>query len=111
MKLLLDQNISYKAIKKLTNYYPEVTQVGRLGMAQTEDAMIWQYALVNNYIIVTFDAYFQERNLISGNPVKVIWLRLENTATENITRILVNNFALVQQFDEDDNYSCLELLD
>jgi predicted nuclease of predicted toxin-antitoxin system len=111
MKLLLDQNISYKAVKKLINYYPEVTQVGRLGMAQTEDAMIWQYALVNNYIIVTFDAYFQERNLISGNPVKVIWLRVENTATENITRILVNNFALVQQFYEDDNYSCLELLD
>jgi predicted nuclease of predicted toxin-antitoxin system len=111
MKLLLDQNISYKAAKKLINYYPEVTQVGRLGMAQTEDAMIWQYALVNNYIIVTFDAYFQERNLISGNPVKVIWLRMENTATENVTRVLVNNFALVQQFFEADNYSCLELLD
>lgn len=111
MKLLLDQNISYKAIKKLAPYYEEVAQVGRLGMAQTEDAMIWQYALVNEYVIVSFDAYFQERNLISDNPMKVIWLRLRNTATEHIIRVLISQQTLIEQFFQDEGCSCLELSD
>lgn len=111
MKLLLDQNISYKTIKKLTDYYKEVAQIGRLGMAQTEDAMIWQYALVNGFILVSVDPYFQERNLISGNPVKVIYLRLHNTATENITHALINNHAAIQAFFTNNDYSCLELVD
>lgn len=111
MKLLLDQNISYKLTKLLQDYYADIAQVGRLGMAQTEDAMIWQYARVNDYMIVTFDSYFQERNLISGNPLKVIWLKIENTHTENIARLLIENQSKIQDFYTDDSYACIEISD
>jgi predicted nuclease of predicted toxin-antitoxin system len=110
MKLLLDQNISYKLIKPLENYFAEVIQIGRLGLGQTDDGMIWQFALVNNYMIVTFDAYFQERNLISGNPVKVLWLQFKDTSTENIIHKIIENIENIKMFFENQEVSCLKIL-
>ena len=109
MKILLDQNISYKIIKKISQHYSEVTQVGRLGMAQTDDGMIWQFARTHGYVIVTFDTYFHERNLISGEPIKVIWLRCEDTSTDNISNILINNQQAILEFYQSEDFICLEL--
>ncbi|NJO00592.1 MAG: DUF5615 family PIN-like protein [Bacteroidia bacterium] len=111
MKLLLDQNISYRIIKLLHEFYPEMSQIGRLGMAQTDDAMVWQYARTHNYILVTFDAYFHERNLISGYPIKIIWLQCQDTSTNNVVRILKDNYAAIKSFYEDENHTCLEFYD
>lgn len=111
MKILLDQNLSYRLINLLSDYYTDVAQVGRLGMAQTDDGMIWQYARVHDYILVTYDAYFQERNLVSGNPIKIIWLRVKDIRTDNIRKLLINRVAEVKQLYESDAQSCLEILD
>ncbi len=111
MKLLLDLNISYRVIKPLEEIFGEVAQVGRLGLGQTDDAMIWQYALVNNYAIITLDEYFQNRNLIAGNPMKVIWLRKESLTTNQIVEILLKNAQVITAFliGENQEYNCLEL--
>ncbi len=111
MKLLLDLNISYRVAKSLEEIFPEVTQVGRLGLGQTDDAMIWQYALVNNYAIVTLDEYFQNRNLVAGNPMKIIWIRRESITTAQIIDIFYKNQDFIKKFLEsgDDTYMCLEL--
>lgn len=111
MKILLDQNISYKAIKKLGKYYEEVAQVGRLGMAQTDDAMIWQYARTHNFMVVTFDDYFQERNILSGHTIKVILLRCQNTSTSHLIKTLADQKDTIRQFFEDTEASCLEIQD
>ena len=109
MKLLLDQNISYKLIKKLDKYFDEVAQVGRLGMAQTDDGMIWQYARTNNYVIVTFDAYFQERNVVAGHPLKVIWLKCQNTSTKNLIQVLTSYIDEIKDFYGNPEITCLEI--
>jgi predicted nuclease of predicted toxin-antitoxin system len=111
MKLLLDQNISYKAIKLLSDVYEDIAQVGRLGMSQIDDAMIWQFARTHNYTMVTFDDYFEERNILSHTPIKVIWLRCQNTSTANVTRLLLENAEKIHQFYEDNAFSCIELED
>ena len=108
MKLLLDQNISYKLIKPLSKLYEEVVQVSRLGMGQTTDAMVWQYALTYGYTIVTHDAYFAERNALTGFPIKVIWLRCEDTSTDNLLRVLSENLQAITAFHADASRSCLE---
>lgn len=111
MKLLLDQNISYKLIKKLDKYFDEVAQVGRLGMAQTDDGMIWQYARTNNYVIVTYDPYFQERNVVAGHSLKVIWLKCQNTSTKNIIQLIINYVDDIKEFYNNPELTCLEIND
>jgi predicted nuclease of predicted toxin-antitoxin system len=110
MKLLLDQNISYKLIKPLSKLYEEVVQISRLGMGQTSDSMVWQYALTYGYTMVTYDAYFVERNALTGYPIKVLWLKCEDTSTENVLRLLSENYETITQFHEDDTKSCLEII-
>ncbi|NJL14484.1 MAG: DUF5615 family PIN-like protein [Microscillaceae bacterium] len=109
MKILLDQNISYHAIKKLATCYEEVAQVGRLGMAQTDDAMIWQYARTHGYVLVTFDAYFKERNILSGHPIKIILLRFENASPDFVIKTLKSQASIIQDFFTNENLACLEL--
>ncbi len=111
MKILLDQNISYLAIKKLDNLFEEIAQIGRLGMAQTDDAMIWQYARTHGYTVVTFDAYFKERNILSEHPIKIIWLRCQDTSPDYIIKILKNNIEVIRAFFENTHWSCLEISD
>lgn len=111
MKLLLDLNISYKVIKRINRIYGEVDQIGRLGMSQMDDAMIFQFARTNGYTIITFDAYFHERNLLANSSIKVIWLKLSNTSTENIINILRDNRKEIKAFINDESFTCLEITD
>jgi len=58
MKLLFDQNISYRIIKHLGKYFPESKHISQLGLVNFSDMEIWDFARKNEYIIVTFDADF-----------------------------------------------------
>ena len=89
MKLLLDQNLSYKLVAKLGSGFPDSTQARLLGMAQASDTAIWQYAADNGFTIVTKDSDFYERSLIHGFPPKIIWLQCGNTSTEFVAGLLV----------------------
>ncbi len=111
MKLLLDQNFSYKLVKPLSKIYEEVVQISRIGMGQTSDSMIWQYALTNDYTIVSRDAYFAEKNALTGYPIKVIWVKCQNNATENILNLLTDHYESIMQFHDDATKFCLELID
>ena len=44
MKLLLDQNISFRLAKSLQDTFPGTAQVRELGLENSKDISIWQYA-------------------------------------------------------------------
>lgn len=44
MKLLFDQNISYKIIAKLSEYFPGSIHVRELKMQESSDRAIWDFA-------------------------------------------------------------------
>ena len=44
MKLLLDQNLSYRLLDKVKSVYPDSTQVRLLGLEQADDMTIWRFA-------------------------------------------------------------------
>ena len=46
------------------------------------------FARLQNLVIVTKDADFQERSLIAGAPPKVVWIRRGNCSTSDIEAIL-----------------------
>lgn len=56
MKLLFDQNLSFKLAKKLGDIFPGSSQVKLLGLDQADDAEIWEYARVNGFVLVTQDS-------------------------------------------------------
>ena len=112
MKLLLDQNISFRITNKIQDIFPGSKQVRDLGLENSKDTILWAYAKEYDYCIVTFDGDFYDLGLLKGSSPKVIWLRIGNTSTQNIEKILRKNFDLIKSFLTDQEYKeigCLEI--
>ena len=102
MKLLFDQNLSPRLIRRLDDLYPDSNHVYLIGLDTSPDPIIWQYARDNEYIIVTRDADFGDLNVVLGFPPKVIWIRRGNCTTDEIESILRINYEAVQSMAEDE---------
>jgi predicted nuclease of predicted toxin-antitoxin system len=112
MKLLLDQNISFRITNRIQDIFPGSKQVRDLGLENSKDSLLWTFAKKNGYCIVSFDVDFYDLGLIKGSSPKVVWLRLGNTSTQNIEKVLRKNFELIKSFLTDPNYKeigCLEI--
>lgn len=110
MKLLFDQNISYRIIKHLGKYFPESKHVSQLNLLNSSDMEIWDFARKNEYVIVTFDADFYDLSVLAGTPPKIIWLRIGNTSTLNISNVMIKNMEMILEFSDKRNMnSCLEI--
>ncbi len=112
MKLLFDQNISFRITKKLFDLFPDSKHVSDCGLMDCEDPAIWKYARENGYSIVTFDSDFYDISVISGHPPKIIWIRAGNLTTMETVELLKHNKDAIEAFLKDDNYeqvSCLEV--
>lgn len=84
MKLLFDQNLSYKLCRQLADVFPESTQARLLELQTADDREIWQRAAEGDYLLVTQDADFADRAALIGPPPKIIWLRCGNQPTRVI---------------------------
>ena len=60
MKLLFDQNLSYKLCERLADLFPDSNQVRRAGLDTADDRAIWEYAKANGYVIASHDADFAD---------------------------------------------------
>jgi predicted nuclease of predicted toxin-antitoxin system len=109
MKLLLDQKLLFRLVKKLELIFPGSAHFRLLGMEKQDDRVIWQYARGHGFTIVTQAADFELLTQLYGFPPKVIWLRCGNTATTNILQLLTTHKDLIQAFTIDEPVSCLEL--
>lgn len=58
MKLLFDENISYRILKKLIPDYENSIHCKPIEPTPKNDMGIWNYARDNDYVIVTFDEDF-----------------------------------------------------
>lgn len=58
MKLLLDENLSDQIVSRIIDLYPGSEHVKTLGLTNTDDGIIWDYAKVNNFVIVSKDSDF-----------------------------------------------------
>ncbi len=112
MKLLFDQNISYRAAIGLSSVFPDCAQVRQLGLEDKSDMEIWRFARMNGYTIVTFDADFHDLVTLYGHPPKVIWLKIGNTSTGNLIALFQNLSAEVRSFISESSQTaigCLEI--
>ena len=112
MRLLFDQNISYRIIALLEHDFPNCAQVKSLGLQDKTDREIWTFAKANDFAIVTFDADFFDFASLHGHPPKIIWLRIGNTATGQIASYLIQQKESINAFmnhKEFEDVACLEL--
>ncbi|MES1222082.1 MAG: DUF5615 family PIN-like protein [Bacteroidota bacterium] len=112
MKLLFDQNISFRAVKQISRQFPLAKQVRELQLENVTDRQIWKYAKESQYTIVTFEADFYDLVTLYGHPPKVIWLRLGNTTNQNLVKSFETHFEIIKAFIADPSYQdigCLEI--
>lgn len=80
-----------------------------MGLENSVDKEIWNYAKSNGFTILTFDA---DLSNIYGNPPKIIWLRTGNMSTNNIAKTIKKHQQLILDFCNIDDYEkidCLEI--
>ncbi|HEX4498689.1 MAG TPA: DUF5615 family PIN-like protein [Thermoanaerobaculia bacterium] len=109
MKLLLDQNLSYRLLAGLETSFPGSSQIHRLGMEHADDTVIWRFARENGFAIVTKDSDFYERSLVHGFPPQVIWLKCGNLSTRQLEAILLRSVETVSSFLQEGTTACLEI--
>ncbi|XHX78071.1 MAG: DUF5615 family PIN-like protein [Stenomitos frigidus ULC029] len=109
MKLLFDHNLSPRLVNLLTDLYPHSQHVFLVGMEQTNDQQIWDYAAQNDFTIVTRDSDYNDLSLIRGFPPKVIWVRRGNCSTQAIEQMLRSTTTTIQRLAEDGSIGILTL--
>ncbi len=109
MKLLLDQNLSPRLIRRLFDLYPDSIHVANVGLDRASDKDVWNYANQHDCIIVTKDVDFSELSVLFGFPPKVLWIRRGNCSTKDIETILRENYDSVKAMNESRDTGILEL--
>lgn len=107
MKLLLDQNLSYRLLTSLKEIFAGITHIKELSVEKASDEDIWKYAKENGYVIVTKDSDFNDLAVLRGFPPKIIWIQKGNCSTDSILRLLTENHQLIIEFVEDRQNSIL----
>ena len=102
MKLLFDQNLSFRLVTKLADLYPDCQHVRNIGLKEAPDTEVWEFARDNDYAIVSKDADFHQRSLLLGFPPKIIWVKLGNCSTAEVEELLRNHFEDIERFLADD---------
>lgn len=110
MKLLFDQNLSFKLCPALADLFPGSSQVRLLGLAQADDRILWEHAKTNAFVLVTQDSDFADMAALYGPPPKVIWLRCGNQPSQIIAQLLRDHAQAIAAFDQDPTATCLEIL-
>ncbi len=95
--------------EKLADQFPECQHVRDIGLHESQDIEVWNYAKDNGYLIVTKDLDFQQRSLLLGHPPKVLRLRVGNCTVQSIEDILRLHSRAVSLFALDDAKSFLAL--
>jgi predicted nuclease of predicted toxin-antitoxin system len=110
MKILIDQNISFRIVARIQQAFPNIAHVKSLNLIDENDYKIFKFARQNGFdAILTLDEDFYNILLEYNPPPKVIWLRIGNCSTAHLAQIILNNQTDIQTFLNDTTHDCLEI--
>ena len=109
MKLLFDQNLSFRLVAQLSDIFPESTHVRDVGLASASDDELWAYATRHGFVIVSKDADFHQRSFLEGFPPKIIWIQRGNCGTDDIIELLRARRSEIRDFQQDQEAALLAL--
>jgi predicted nuclease of predicted toxin-antitoxin system len=100
VRVLFNQNISFRLVKKIEAVFPGSEHVNTVGLKNKSDQSIWDYAKRENFVVVTFDSDFYDISVLYGKPPQLIWIKTFDQTTQNLEQILKNHAVDIQ-------YSCV----
>ena len=109
MKLLFDQNLSPRLVRRLADLFPGSSHLSLHALDTANDIAVWEFAKSNGFAIVTKDSDFSELSTLRGFTPKVVWLQIGNCTTEEIVSLLRNHHEAIQQLERDASIGVLEL--
>lgn len=110
MRLLIDQNLSFRLVRLLGEQFPGTEHVSRLGLTDQRDATIWEFARRHGYVILSQDEDFLDLSLLRGAPPKVILLRTGNLPSHQVAALLLaQHLRIYTLLAPDGEVHCLEL--
>lgn len=109
MKLLFDENLSFRLVSILAADFPGSAHVTAIGLAGRPDREIWDTARRDGWIVVSKDDDFQHLGFLYGAPPKVIRLRIGNAPTSRIAHRLSSQKDRIAEFLSDGDASVLLL--
>ena len=109
VKLLLDENLSYRLVAQLDSAFPGTRHIDSVGLHAQADGKIWEFARDNDFTIVSKDNDFRQLSFLHGAPPKVVWLAVGNSSTQAILRVLNGRRSSIEAFVRDEQESLLIL--
>lgn len=76
----------------------EIRHVRELGLQESTDAEVFEYARDRGMTIVTKDSDFQALLALRGAPPCVIWLRVGNVTTVTLEKLLREHAEAINDF-------------
>ena len=110
MKLLLDANVSWRLVARLKNHFEDCFHVEHISLnVPAKDIEIWEYANVNQLIIVTNDEDFLNMVNSKGFPPKIVLLKTGNQQNSYIEEIIIKHKADIEMLEQSDEIGLLEI--
>jgi len=109
VKLLFDQNLSYKLAHRLADLFPDSNRVREVSLQEADDAVVWESANQHGFMIVSKDSDFHQRSFVFGFPPKLIWVQLGNCTTTEVEQVIRKNFDAIKAFYDDTRAAFLVL--
>ncbi len=109
MKLLFDENFSFKLCAKTQDVFPGSQHVRDLGLEQATDLRIWEFAKRENFVIVTQDADFNDLSVIRGCPPYIVWLRVGNFRVSQIESLIKMHQIDIEEFVSAEKIGIIEI--
>lgn len=88
MKLLFDQNLCPRLVTALADLFPGSSHVSHHRLDTASDNQVWQFAIAQQFAIVSKDSDFVDRATLEGPPPRIIALLLGNCTTSQIESLL-----------------------
>lgn len=109
MKLLLDENLSPRLLRRIQGLFPGSAHVRDVGLEAALDSAVWSYAAGHEFVILSKDSDFHQMSALFGHPPKVIWIRRGNCSTNEVAHILESYLEAIRQLDFDTDTGLLVL--
>jgi len=110
MKLLLDENLSWRICKKLSPFFEEVIHASSLKINQpADDWSIWNFAKQNGYTIISKDDDFEKIVLLRKAPPKLIYLKTYNLDTTKLINLIIDNKDEIIAFEHSEANDIFEI--
>lgn len=109
MRLLLDEHLSPKLVRRLADLFPGSAHVQSLGLRGRKDRSLWEVARLDGFTILSRDSDFEHLAMTLGPPPKVVLIRSRDGRTTIIEALVRRRAAEIVQFEESSEASLLIL--